>query len=135
MDKILENESGKIKISENVMGQLAKRAIDTTDGDAWLSNEKGRLIDESITVFVSTTVYSQAVQFEVIDGMLFFTINIICTFGKSLNEVTSAIIKQLERDIPKVFDERLAQIKVIIRGIKSKEIAKREIVFTEEYAR
>lgn len=133
MDKVFETEIGKIKISENILGQLAKRTIECVQGDAWLCNEKARIIDDNLNMFLSTSIYSQSVTYTIKNDRLYFKLFIICDFGKSLNQITERMIKQLEKDIPKIFQEDLAEIKVVVKGIKSKEIAKKNIEFTEKY--
>lgn len=133
MDKIIENEIGKLKISDTILGQLAERAISLVYGDAWLSNEKGRILDDSLSVFAASAVYAQSMVVKVKNDRYYFEINIICKFGKSLNSITKEIINQLEKDIRKTFEIDLAEIKVIVRGIKSKEIAKKKIEFVEKY--
>ena len=133
MDKIIENEIGKIKISDTILGQFAFRAISTVSQDAWLASEKGRLLDDSISVFNPNAVYSPSMVVTIKNGRYYFEINIIAKFGKSLNLLTKKIIDQLNTDIRKTFDIDLAEIKVIVRGIKSKEIAKKKIEFVEKY--
>ena len=133
MDKIIENEIGKLKISENLLGQLAERAISVVKPDAFLSNERGRLLDDALSVFNASTVYAQSMILKMKNDRYYFEINIIAKFGKSLNDITSKIINQLNKDINKAFDIDLAEIKVIVRGIKSKEIAKKKIEFVEKY--
>lgn len=133
MDKIIENEIGKLKISDNILGQFAERAISQVSPDAWLATEKGRLLDDSLSVFTNNFPYSQSIAVKVKNDRYYFEINIIAKFGKSLNTITKNIIDQLNRDIRKSFDIDLAEIKVIVRGIKSKEVAKKKIEFVEKY--
>lgn len=133
METIIYNKYGKIKLSENLLGQIARRAIHTSKGQAWLSTSKGKIIDNSISMLVSTQIYAQSVDCKVVNDKLYLTMYIICEFGKSMNNIVSDIIGQLEKDIPSVFSVDLAEIDVIVKGIKSKEIAKRNIKFVEKY--
>lgn len=79
MDKIIENEIGKLKISDTILGQLAERAISLVYGDAWLSNEKGRILDDSLSVFAANSVYAQSMVVKVKNDRYYFEINIIST--------------------------------------------------------
>lgn len=132
MDTVINNEYGKIKLSENLLGQIVRRAILSANGHAWLATPKGKLIDGS-NLLVSLQTYAQSVEYQVIDHRLYVTIYVICQFGKSLNSIVGKIFKQLEKDIPNVISIDLAQIEIIVKGIKSKEIAKRDIKFVERY--
>lgn len=130
MDINLTNDTGKIKIADDALGQIAKRAINTVNQEAWLATERGRILDD-IGLFSSD--YSQSFEVSYADDKIDFTVYVICDFGKSIKGICTRMLNQLEFDLKKTFGEKLVRITVKVIGIKSKEIAKREIEFSREY--
>lgn len=130
MDISVSNETGKLKIDDSIFGDMAKRAIYTVNQEAWLATERGRILDD-IGLFPSD--YSQSFDIEYEEGKVKFTLFIVCAFGKSIKGISTRLLNQLEGELKKTFGEDLLELKVKVIGIKSKEIARRDIEFSRSY--
>ena len=123
----LQNEIGKIRINEEVFGCIAQRAIEKTNNNAWLSTKKGKLIGTGL--LKSKPDYSQAVECSYDGGKINCNIFIICRFGKSIRQTSKAIIESVKKDV--VIIGKVGEVKVSIRGILSKHLAKRRMEIKE----
>lgn len=122
-----ESEFGKIKIDEEVFGQIAHRAIESVSGSAWLATKKGKIIGE--TLFSSKNDYSQAVSCRQNQEKIDFNVYVIVRFGKSITVTSRRIIKSIKSDLATI--GQVGKVKVSIVGILSKNVAKRKLEIIE----
>ena len=123
----LTKDIGKIRINDNVFGQIAENAIERAGNNAWLCSKKGKLI--GTRVLTGKHDYSQAVETSFSDGKISCNIFIICRFGKSIKQTSKIIIDSVKKDISIIGE--VGEVKVSIRGILSKHLAKRKMEIKE----
>lgn len=123
----LVNGYGKIKIDEQIFGQIAKRAIDKADGNAWLATKRGKIIEDGF--FQSKPDYSPSIECDFHDGVMDCNVHIICRFGKSIRQTSKIIIDSVKKDLAKIC--KVGEVKVSVMGMLSKRLAKRKMEIKE----
>ena len=115
-----ENNLGKINISKNVLGNIIQNAADELSGKAVLCSSKGKIgknEQKNMTFF----------EIREDDDGYAIKIYLMIKFGAGISTISSQIIESVERDIITVTGIKPKNIVVVIKGVISKNIAKRNI--------
>jgi len=108
------NEYGKIKITENVFHRIIKNAV-------WTTNEKVTLASERKNIYIADDESSLNIEFRV-----------IIRFGASIRINSNLIMNYLEDTLKPMQIGKPIHIVMRIVGIRSRNIAKRDIEVTRD---
>lgn len=116
---IKDNDLGQIRVMKSCLAQLITECFKLYDDRIWLCNKKGKIVVGA----------NHQVSFDVeeVNGALDIKIYTIIKFGTSISETTDSILNHLVNKINNTLGEQKFRIIINILGIKSKQIAKRDI--------
>jgi uncharacterized alkaline shock family protein YloU len=118
---------GRIKYGENIIGAVARRAIDETDGRAVPSDAKGRQLRGEGASGASDDAIVDAVF---ADGALNVKMYLLVRFGSSIGKVCEDIDKGFRAMIPQITGIEVGELTIFVKGLLSKNVSKRNIVVT-----
>lgn len=122
----IETSSGHVEMGRNVIGRIVAEAVDSFGGKVMLSNSKGRVLAQSKKVGgVDKTDYMEVFQGK--DG-LEIHINIVIRFGVSISSITGELIREIQNELVRHLGVEAAHISIMIAGILSKQLARRNIL-------
>jgi uncharacterized alkaline shock family protein YloU len=122
-----KTDRGRIRYDENIIGAVARRAIEATDGRAVPSDAKGRqLRGEGASGAADEAIVDAAFK----DGALNATIYILVRFGSSVGRVCEDIDRVFREDAPRVTGTEVGELTVNVKGMLSKNVSKRNIEIT-----
>ena len=116
----IENENGSITLSKNMIGNIIENAADGLSGKAVLCNAKGKTgyaEKKSMSYFDA----------DIKDHRLYIKIYILVKFGSSIKMVTNRIIDDVNDVLRTIFGYEAESVSVIVKGVFSKNVAKRNI--------
>lgn len=119
-----QNEYGSIQIDKRVIEKIVKYTIKDNPEVVCLTNSKG----QAVINLISANIDSYLVDVIKSDENIMVRLFIIIKFGVSIKGITYKMIKEIRQNI---FDSTGVMPKAIhihIKGIKSKKIAKRDIL-------
>lgn len=119
------NELGIISVSNNVFAQIVADSFGLVIGKAWPGTKKGKQIGNDIKFNLSEL--ESTLQVTEIDDELYIKFYIIVKFGASIKNITDELMKYCFENIAKVYGKRPTEIVICVSGIKSRQIAKRDI--------
>jgi uncharacterized alkaline shock family protein YloU len=122
---------GRIRYGENIIGAIARRAIEETEGRAVPSDAKGRQLRGDGASGAADDAIVDA-SFE--DGALNATIYILVRFGSSVSRVGEDIDRVFRADVPRVTGVDVGTLTINVKGLLSKNISKRNIEITTRSA-
>lgn len=128
----MKNEIGYIHFSRDVIYRICADAVNQT-GEARLHQFRGRYNAKkpvSSYSFVSTEEDYENIQVETTDSSVRIALYIVVRFGVSISSVANSIIDYIYEEMKKVMGEEPAFVKVIVTGIVSRTIARRQIEFS-----
>ena len=124
-------EYGTISITENALRRLVDSVIEEHKGRVYLTNSKGKRMNK---VYKSVRGdQSSDVQVYVQDGKVSICVYLIIKFGMSISETTERLIEELRQSYNHVTGKNPWKIKVVITGVMSKKLAKRNIEVEKIY--
>jgi uncharacterized alkaline shock family protein YloU len=115
---------GKIRYGENIIGSIARRAVEETDGRAVLADVKGRQIRND------GTADDAVVDATFSDGVLDVRIYILVRFGSSIKNVCNDIDRIFRSEVLKITGAEVSKLTIAIKGLLAKNISKRDIEVT-----
>lgn len=130
-----DTELGRIRISSVLFTQLIINSLRQQDcvGKVWPATKKGKLIGNEIKYNVSEIAQHVSVVQNEEGNIEEIAFCLIVKFGTSIKKVTAAIADQLAEYIFEEFGQRPDRIVIKISGIKSKQIAKRDLEVMRVY--
>ncbi len=126
----LQTESGAITIFKEVIAAIVARAADEFEGKLLLANQKGKI--QHFIAWIGGREEGGAV--EVTHGKKGFDIRIciLIRFGSSINKTTGFLIERVKEEVEKCTDVPVNSVSIVITGVISKQIAKRNIEIKKE---
>ena len=121
------NEKGTMKINKHVFGRLAWDAVGLTEGKAFSASEKGKLLAGIGGSRPAAGEIADHMIIEEKDGVLSLQLYIIMSFGASIQQNTNLILDHMEGELKKMFPNQEGRILLRVVGVKSKQIAPRDI--------
>ncbi|MDR2163205.1 MAG: Asp23/Gls24 family envelope stress response protein [Clostridiales Family XIII bacterium] len=119
-------ERGRIRYGENIIGNVARRVIEETDGCAVPSDVKGRQLKGLATGAADDAI----VDAEFRDGSLNVKMYILVRFGSSISRACEEIDRGFRKEIPRVTGAEVGELTIFVKGLLSKNVSKRDIKVT-----
>lgn len=125
-------EYGKIKLNDNIFAKAVLSAVSKTQGRVFCASERGKIlggIDQKVS---AGELASNIIIDEDKDGycLRFF---VITSFGASIRKNCTEILDDLEHQLKIMFPDKAGKIILKIVGVKSKNIARRNIDVVRKY--
>jgi uncharacterized alkaline shock family protein YloU len=123
-------EFGSIGFGDTVPGNVVKRVVSGMDGKLLLSNPKGKILRSSGKPFGDDYSF---IETDYKNGSVDITLYVILRFGVSITGAANELDEGVRREIANVTCMRPNRVKIVITGVLSKNLSKRNIV-VETYA-
>lgn len=121
------NDRGIIKINKHVFGRLIWDAVGLTEGKAFSASEKGKLLTGIGGSRPAPGELADHMMIREQDDIIEMEFCIIMSFGASIQKYTSLILDYLETELKAMFPWQKGRIVLRVVGVKSKQIAPRDI--------
>lgn len=122
---------GRIIINPSVISREVRAAATPVKEKMFFATEKGKLVASPAKI--SSGELASNLHIEDTGEKINMTFYIIMSFGSSIKNVTETIFDGLEKSLKTMFPSRDGVITIKIVGVKSKNIAPRDIEVTREY--
>ncbi len=119
---IYNGEEGNIYISRVVIGRILENVILQFEGKVFISNHKGKISKRNLR-----NGFADDMEITFKNNETDIKVYIIINFGTSIAKVTNAIIEEAQEKIKKYTGIEVNSISLIVKGMQSKQIAKRNI--------
>ncbi len=127
-----KNSYGKIAVSESVIANIIVEEIEKYSGRVLITNSKGK----SVSRLYKTMGGSPATNIEIEkddNGLLSVKFHIVLKFGMSIKHSTELIIDDIAKEIEIATGSLPKKIIVIVSGVLSKRLARRNIEVEKVY--
>lgn len=114
----ISTETGEIVFSENAVKSVIKGAVDASDGKAYIYRYRSRYMP-----------MLPAITIEEGDEGYDIVVYIVVRFGTSISKVSNKILDNIYKNLESAFNIVPDSVKVIVTGVQSKDIARRNIEF------
>lgn len=121
------NELGKISISNNVFAQIIKDSLELCRGRVWPATKKGKQIGNEWKFNLSDFASTVEVKGKDQDNNFELRFYVITKFGSSIKSITDVIMDSIFEKIKSTTGEYPNEVTIVVVGVKSRLIAKREI--------
>ena len=115
-------ELGQIHFPPGVIERIIKDAVSGCDGRVFLNKYKGK--------YMSMVPGGDYTAQETEEGMD-ITVYVVIAFGASIGKYSKQMLEYIYDNVEKVMGERPHHVKIVVTGVRSKDIAKRHIEITE----
>lgn len=122
----LETKEGSISIDKAVIGKIILQAVEQFKGKVLISNHKGKV--SGITVKFGGTDDINYMDITLGSKGLDIRFYIVIRFGTSINKVTEQLIQTIKRDVEEFTGLEANSIAIVITGMVSRQLSKRNIV-------
>lgn len=125
-----DTKLGNIHFSNSVVNKVVTEAVESCGGKAEILNYKGRYKHVVPGIASWMNLYDEeagGIHVKEEDGDIFIKVYIVIHFGASIKRTTNKIIDYIYEHMEKIMDVRPKNVKVIVTGTLSKNIAKRHI--------
>ncbi len=128
---------GQITISDQIFAGMLIEAIrcPECEGRVWPSTKRGRIIPESGRSYESEVAGSIEVSRDDADDTLYLNVYVVIKFGAGIKKVVEAMCSYMAGIITERQGERKVSVMVHVTGVKSKQVARRELLVIKEYGR
>ena len=130
-----ENDLGTISVSNLFFAQMIAGSFktDVCKGKVWPSTKKGRQIGSPAKFNLSEFANAITVEPSGHPGRVNIECSVIVKFGTSISAICEAIADYTAETIEKKQIGKLYKITIHVAGVKSKQIAKRNLEVTKTY--
>lgn len=122
---------GKITINNSVISKEIIKAASKVDDKVFLSNDRGKLLGNPKRV--GTGEFGNNILIEEKEESIHVLFYIVIKFGASIGNCTKVILDELEQSLKTLFPNQNGIITINIIGVKSKNIAPRDIEVKRKY--
>ncbi len=122
---------GNITINDSVIARIIINSAAKAGKRLYLATEKGKILGNSQRL--GSGELSGNYYFDEKEGRYELTFFAIISFGSSIKNVTEIVLDDLQKQLQTMFPEYGASITIKIVGVKSKNIAERDIEVKREY--
>lgn len=124
-------ELGTITVNDSVIARTIINSASKAGQRLYLATEKGKIIGNSQRL--GSGELSGNYIFEEKNGRYELTFYAVISFGSSIKSVTETVLDDLQQRMQTMFPEYGASITLRIVGIKSRNVAERNIEVKREY--
>ena len=130
-----ETRLGTITISELLFAQIIADGfkLEGCKGKVWPATKKGRQIGSDSKFNLSDFASAIEVEESADGNNLDLTFNIIVKFGASISTIGDTLADEIAKSIEEKQGKKPNQIKIRVVGVKSKQIAKRDVEVVKNY--
>jgi uncharacterized alkaline shock family protein YloU len=114
---------GLITLDNAVLGSIVREEIAAMDGRVLLSNVKGRRTKVS-----QTRDDDNFLDFSWNDDAIDIRVYVIFKLGGSINAAAEKLIENIYTKVAELLDIKVGSISIVVKGILSKNLSKRDIV-------
>ena len=121
------NEKGTIKINKHIFSKIVWDAVGLTEGKVFSASEKGKLLTG---IGGSRPAHGEVADHMTVsesDGTLNIEFFVIMSFGASIQKNTELSLDYVEQKLKVMFPGQSGRILLRVVGVKSKQIALRDI--------
>ena len=122
---------GDIVVNDAVIAKAVIRSVRTAEGKIFLADENGRLAGSHSRVSAGDLAGKFVIEEE--GERYLLTFFAVVSFGASIKNVTDAALGALQKEMEAIFPEYGGVLTMKIVGVKSKNIAPRDIEIRREY--
>lgn len=122
---------GTVTVNDNVIAKIILRAVEKSDGKLLLPSERGRILGVASRVGVGDILGNFQIQEK--ENKYFLKFSGIIRFGSSIKNVTENVLDLVQEEMQQFFPTQGGEIILHIVGVKSKQIAERDIEVKREY--
>lgn len=132
----IKNDLGEIRFSENVIKKIATDAVHACGGKVYIYHHKGKYQNAMSGIGSRMTLYNgdhgDPGSIEIEDGEegLRITVYIVVKFGAHIRKTCIGILEGISGNVERVMGEKPLVTKVIVTGIESNEIARRNLEYS-----
>lgn len=121
----ISNEKGNIRISKNVLNDIVLQSIEGFCGQIILSTPKGKPVRHDVSSAGNAVIY------DISEEAFYIRIYILIRFGAGIKKTTKKLIENIQECAEITLGRKPDKISVLVRGIVSKRITKRDIEINE----
>ena len=128
-------ELGTITLSDLIFAEVIERSFNQKEckGRVWPATSRGRLIGTDQKSGIQEFAHEIEVKMGPDDNAVSIEFSIIIRFGTSIKKITGLIGDYIAEAIKEDHGERPIFIKIRISGVKSKQIARRDVEVLKSY--
>lgn len=126
-----ETKLGTIAINDNVIAKAILRSAAPVSNKLFLSTEKGKILGSPSRI--SASELSSNVLICESEDRCDVTFYAVTRFGASIKNVTETVLDMLQKEFQNMFPAQRGVLTIKIVGVKSKNIAERNIEVKREY--
>ncbi|MEA4987017.1 MAG: Asp23/Gls24 family envelope stress response protein [Anaerovorax sp.] len=126
----IQTENGTITVFKEAIVAIISRVMEQFDGKVLIANQKGRISN----LMAKIGGKEDGGTIEITNGKkgLDIRIYVLIRFGSSINKTTELIIDQIKTEVEKGTDIPVNSVSVVITGVVSKQVARRNIEIKKE---
>lgn len=113
-------------MDKHVVEKIVKYTIKDYPEIICLTNSKGQ--NTKVINFISESIDTYLIEVRKNGEDIFIKLNIIIKFGVSISNITHVIINEIKKNVLEATGIMPKTVSIYIKGIKSKRIAKRDIL-------
>lgn len=125
MAMINKNEYGIIGVNNSVVTKMIINNMLNYEEYLIPCNRKGKPIAKNLLTGFND--FQNSVEITENKGELYITLYIISKFGESMSNTANLLCEEIEKDFQIIGLNKPKEIKIIIKGVMSKQIAERNI--------
>ncbi|WP_206459165.1 Asp23/Gls24 family envelope stress response protein [Anaerovorax sp. IOR16] len=126
----VQTENGTITVFKEAIAAIITRVMEQFDGKVLIANQKGKFSN----LMAKIGGKEDGGTIEITNGKkgLDIRIYVLIRFGSSINKTTELIIDQIKTEVEKGTDIPVNSVSVVITGVVSKQVARRNIEIKKE---
>ncbi len=129
---IRKNNLGTIRIEQKIFAQIVINAFVKAKTKSYLATPKLKLLG-NYEKKINPNELSQNMLVEMDEDWLYVEFYLVTEFGTSIKETTDAIINDVYKSLQKMFPKLSVKVVIRVVGVKSKNIAPRDIEIVKSY--
>lgn len=129
---VTKTEYGNITVTRHAIGLLVSKKVKEFNGKVLLSNHKGKIMGIVSKLGRVDEIDNMDITFDE-NGAPDIKIFVIIRFGTSIAKTTNTLIENIHSSVTTVLGQEPAGISVVVAGMISKNIAKRNIEVSKRY--
>lgn len=116
----LENSSGSISITKNIIGKIVLNSIKEFDGKVMISNHKGK-VPGAVRNKISDGDFTGTMDIAMGQNGLDLKFYVVIKFGTSIGSVTNSLIEEVHIRIKEITGIEPNSVAVVVTGMVSKQ--------------
>ena len=131
MSLTVRTNLGNIVVNDNVIAKTIIKGAEKSGEKLFLSNSKGKLLGAVSRINAGDLAGNYVIK--EIDAAYYLDFYAVIRFGASISAVSKIVLDSIEEEMHEMFPEKAGHITLHIVGVKSKQIALRNIEVKRDY--